>query len=159
MVHQARVKNNLLDDVRARIRNSLWYCRFCRAEWNFVTSCQRTVKRPAAFASHQASLDRDFPLCEWRIQTVLSLSLICSRHYVDPGCNQASPFQSFRSALQFKTCFNSTGHIMLALHSMACIGHLYRTRILTWTQVTQATFCLPGLRLQPLWYACFGPGP
>ena len=142
---------------------SLWYCRFCRAIWNFVTPCQETMKdqQPSHSDCHQASSDRAFLLPEWGIQTVLSLSLTCTRHYADPGCNQALPFRSFKSALQFSTCFNSTDLVTLVRRSMACFVYLYRTQILAKTQVTQATFCLPDLRVRllPLWYAWISPGP
>ena len=66
------------------------------------------------------------------------ISPLCQ--YVDLGSNQALPFQSLD---HFNTCFNSTGLIMLAQRSMACLDHLYHTRKLTSTQVRQATFYPP----------------
>ena len=72
-----------------------------------------------------------------------SLSLAGFRHYADPGCNQALLSQSFRSALPFKSCFNSTGLITLVLHSMACFDYLYRTQILTGRQSHKRHFAFP----------------
>ena len=160
MVHQARIRNHVLDDVRGRMSERGCQTQDARegignVRCDIAVSVEQDeTSSPLAKRLWKTSSLRiviairprqiePFFLPEWRIQTVLSLSLTCSQHYADPGCIQALLSQSCRSALQFSTCFNSTGLITLVLHSMACFDYLYRTQILTGRQSHKRNFAFP----------------